>query len=157
MWLHHSDHPFLRRLARSGQHRPDFDRVVGVIVNDLGSAHLTNLGEAALYAAEILESVFQHIVAEAERLVAGGYKEIVLTGIHLGHYGVENNRGRDKSQWVRLAHLVERLAQLPGAPDKAPFSSVIEDFYLTNPIARASAVMAECSALAEQRAMTAAE
>jgi NADH-quinone oxidoreductase subunit G len=34
---------------------------------------------------------------------------------------------------------------------------VIEDFYLTNPIARASAVMAECSALAEQRTMTAAE
>jgi NADH-quinone oxidoreductase subunit G len=52
---------------------------------------------------------------------------------------------------------LRRLAQLPGAPDKAPFRSVIEDFYLTNPIARASAVMAECSALAEQRAMTAAE
>ena len=36
--------------------------------------------------------------------------------------------------------------------------SPIDDFYLTNPIARASAVMAECSALAEGRAaMTAAE
>ena len=53
---------------------------------------------------------------------------------------------------------LRRLSQLPGSPDKAPFHSVIEDFYLTNPIARASAVMAECSALAEQRAtMTAAE
>ncbi len=53
---------------------------------------------------------------------------------------------------------LRRLAQLSGTPDKAPFSSVIDDFYLTNPIARASAVMAECSALAEQRAvMTAAE
>ena len=52
---------------------------------------------------------------------------------------------------------LRRLAQLPGAPDKTPFASVIEDFYLTNPIARASAVMAECSALAEQRTMTAAE
>jgi len=52
---------------------------------------------------------------------------------------------------------LRRLAQLPGAPDRAPFTSVIEDFYLTNPIARASAVMAECSALAEQRALTAAE
>jgi len=28
---------------------------------------------------------------------------------------------------------------------------VIKDFYLTNPIARASAVMAECSALASGR------
>jgi NADH-quinone oxidoreductase subunit G len=53
---------------------------------------------------------------------------------------------------------LRRLAQLPGSPDKAPFHSVIDDFYLTNPIARASAVMAECSALAEQRStMTAAE
>jgi NADH-quinone oxidoreductase subunit G len=52
---------------------------------------------------------------------------------------------------------LRRLAQLSGAPDKTPFASVIEDFYLTNPIARASAVMAECSALAEQRTMTAAE
>ncbi len=52
---------------------------------------------------------------------------------------------------------LRRLAQLPGAPDKAPFVSVFDDFYLTNPIARASAVMAECSALAEQRTMTAAE
>jgi NADH-quinone oxidoreductase subunit G len=53
---------------------------------------------------------------------------------------------------------LRRLAQLPGSPDKAPFTSMIEDFYLTNPIARASAVMAECSALAERRAtMTAAE
>ena len=53
---------------------------------------------------------------------------------------------------------LRRLAQLSGTPDKTPFASVIDDFYLTNPIARASAVMAECSALAEQRAvMTAAE
>ena len=39
------------------------------------------------------------------------------------------------------------LADLGGALDKAPFRSPIEDFYLTNPIARASAVMAECSAM----------
>ena len=52
---------------------------------------------------------------------------------------------------------VRRMAQVDGAPDKAPFTSVIEDFYLTNPIARASAVMAECSALAEGRRNVAAE
>jgi NADH-quinone oxidoreductase subunit G len=53
---------------------------------------------------------------------------------------------------------IERLAALGGAPDKTPFRSPIEDFYLTNPIARASAMMAECSALAEGRgALTAAE
>jgi NADH-quinone oxidoreductase subunit G len=53
---------------------------------------------------------------------------------------------------------IVRLAALGGTPDKAPFRSVIDDFYLTNPIARASATMAECSALAAgHRTMTAAE
>jgi NADH-quinone oxidoreductase subunit G len=53
---------------------------------------------------------------------------------------------------------MRKLASLGGTTDKAPFNSSIEDFYLTNPIARASAVMAECSAIAEGAAtMTAAE
>ena len=53
---------------------------------------------------------------------------------------------------------IRRLASIGGSPDKTAFGSAIEDFYLTNPIARASAVMAECSALAEDRAaLTAAE
>ncbi|MDE2364681.1 MAG: NADH-quinone oxidoreductase subunit G [Hyphomicrobiales bacterium] len=40
------------------------------------------------------------------------------------------------------------LAGLAGALDKSPFGRAVEDFYLTNSIARASAVMAECSAVA---------
>jgi NADH-quinone oxidoreductase subunit G len=52
---------------------------------------------------------------------------------------------------------VRKLAALGGAMDKTPFRSPIDDFYLTNPIARASAVMAECSALAERAAAPAAE
>ena len=53
---------------------------------------------------------------------------------------------------------VRQLSAIKGDVDKAPFRSVIDDFYLTNPIARSSAVMAECSALAEGReTMTAAE
>ena len=39
------------------------------------------------------------------------------------------------------------LAQRAGTTDKAAFAPAITDFYLTNPIARASAIMAECSAL----------
>ena len=54
-----------------------------------------------------------------------------------------------------------KLAKLGGSPDKAPFKPAVADFYLTNAIARASAVMAECSALAAASAknpsMTAAE
>ena len=48
-------------------------------------------------------------------------------------------------------------ARLGGAVDKAPFGTAIQDFYLTNPIARASRVMAECSALAQSRLRQAAE
>jgi NADH-quinone oxidoreductase subunit G len=53
---------------------------------------------------------------------------------------------------------IGKLANLGGTPDKASFTSPIDDYYLTNPIARASAVMAECSVLAEgSAARTAAE
>jgi NADH-quinone oxidoreductase subunit G len=44
-----------------------------------------------------------------------------------------------------------RLSALGGAPSRAAFATPIQDFYLTNAIARASRVMAECSALANQR------
>jgi NADH-quinone oxidoreductase subunit G len=53
---------------------------------------------------------------------------------------------------------IQKLAALGGAADKAPFAATIEDYYFTNAIARCSAVMAECSALAQGRStMTAAE
>jgi NADH-quinone oxidoreductase subunit G len=53
---------------------------------------------------------------------------------------------------------IRNLAGLGGTADKTPFGSSVDDFYLTNPIARCSAVMAECSAIAQGRAtMTAAE
>lgn len=55
----------------------------------------------------------EHILDEIGRLVAGGYREIVLTGIHLGHYGVEQNAGKPKRDWLRLSHLLERIVQLP--------------------------------------------
>jgi NADH-quinone oxidoreductase subunit G len=53
---------------------------------------------------------------------------------------------------------IGKLGGRGGAVDKTPFRSPVIDFYLTNPIARASAIMAECSALARgQQALTAAE
>jgi NADH-quinone oxidoreductase subunit G len=52
---------------------------------------------------------------------------------------------------------IGKLAKLGGTPDKAPLKSGISDFYFTNPIARASAIMAECSALANAAHKTAAE
>jgi NADH-quinone oxidoreductase subunit G len=43
------------------------------------------------------------------------------------------------------------------APGKEPFISPVADYFLTNPIARASAVMESCSALARSRQLVAAE
>ncbi len=45
------------------------------------------------------------------------------------------------------AAAIERLAKKAGKVGKDRFASAIEDFYLTNPIARASAIMANLSAL----------
>jgi NADH-quinone oxidoreductase subunit G len=42
---------------------------------------------------------------------------------------------------------IERLADRPAKPGKDRFGHAVEDFYLTNPIARASAIMANLSAL----------
>jgi len=54
------------------------------------------------------------VVREVADLVAGGAREIVLTGIHLGHYGIDLSKGRPTSQWRRLWHLLEQLCELPG-------------------------------------------
>ena len=52
---------------------------------------------------------------------------------------------------------VAALAAKAGSLPSVTFGSIVADFYLTNPIARASAVMAECSALAAGQVAAAAE
>jgi threonylcarbamoyladenosine tRNA methylthiotransferase MtaB len=77
----------------------------------------------------------EHILDEVRRLVDRGYREVVLTGIHLGHYGIDWNRrllllplqeGRGegarvplappvkKKNWIRLSDLVKSLSKLAG-------------------------------------------
>jgi len=53
------------------------------------------------------------IEAEVKRLVAAGFREVVLAGIHLGHYGLDPGSGRPSGRF-RLSHLVRRLASVPG-------------------------------------------
>lgn len=48
----------------------------------------------------------ENALSEAERLIANGFREIVLTGIHLGHYG------RDLSGGINLEMLLARLLAL---------------------------------------------
>ncbi|MDA4846805.1 NADH-quinone oxidoreductase subunit NuoG [Hoeflea poritis] len=52
---------------------------------------------------------------------------------------------------------ITKLAAMGGTFGGDGFQSTVTDFYLTNPIARASAVMAECSALAREAGKIAAE
>ncbi|MDO5403600.1 MAG: tRNA (N(6)-L-threonylcarbamoyladenosine(37)-C(2))-methylthiotransferase MtaB [Eubacteriales bacterium] len=47
------------------------------------------------------------IIAEVERLAEKGYKEVVLTGIHLSSYGVDNNKGS-------LIEVIECIEKIDG-------------------------------------------
>ncbi len=56
----------------------------------------------------------EDIESEIRRLIEFGYEEIVLTGIHVGHYGVDTTRGRSGRAPFRLWHLLQRLDRIPG-------------------------------------------
>ncbi len=49
---------------------------------------------------------FDTVIKEIIRLTANGYKEVVLTGIHTGSYGIDNNES--------FAHLLEEICKIPG-------------------------------------------
>lgn len=52
------------------------------------------------------------VLAEARRLVDAGFREIVLTGIHLGRYGADRDDGIDLAEAVRRLACTEGLARL---------------------------------------------
>ena len=79
---------------------------------------------------------------------------LLLTGlVGLCGYAIHNLEQIEAGQ----AADIKTLAGKGGSLEKPPFKTPAEDFYLTNPIARASAVMAECSRLASGHMLTAAE
>ena len=52
----------------------------------------------------------EDVLPEIQTLVQNGYREIVLTGIHLGHYGIDLAEGR-----TLLPELLRRAVELPDA------------------------------------------
>ncbi|MBN2216088.1 MAG: MiaB/RimO family radical SAM methylthiotransferase, partial [Pirellulales bacterium] len=54
-----------------------------------------------------------HVVAEIRGLVDAGHREIVLTGIHLGHYGVDLSATGDGD--TNLHRLLQRLVAIEGS------------------------------------------
>jgi NADH-quinone oxidoreductase subunit G len=78
-----------------------------------------------------------------------------LTGLRMKLYA-------DFPHFAKLDQIADAgpLAAFEGSADlvdKTPFISPVADYFLTNPIARASSVMTECSALARSRQLVAAE
>ena len=58
---------------------------------------------------------------------------------------------------LHIGHHFFGSGNVGGTLGREAFASPVKDFYLTNPIARASGVMAECSALARSLKLEAAE
>jgi threonylcarbamoyladenosine tRNA methylthiotransferase MtaB len=56
----------------------------------------------------------EDIEDEVRRLIDHGYKEIVISGIHVGHYGVDTTRPKSGRPPFRLWHLFRRLDRIPG-------------------------------------------
>ena len=75
------------------------------------------------------------IEAEVRRLIENGYQEIILTGIHVGHYGVDTTRGRTGLPPFRLSHLFRRLDRISG-PWRMRLSSIeaaeIDDDFISS-------------------------
>jgi NADH-quinone oxidoreductase subunit G len=90
-----------------------------------------------------------------------------VLGSPIAFDSLEQLRARLYSEFSHLAAIdevalkesgqIEKLAKKTGAIKSDAFVSPISDFYLTNPIARASKVMAECSQLALGQHVEAAE
>jgi threonylcarbamoyladenosine tRNA methylthiotransferase MtaB len=59
----------------------------------------------------------EEVTSEIDTLVSAGFKEVVLTGVHLGSYG------RDLSPPETLAGLLRRIARMPG-PERVRLSSI---------------------------------
>jgi NADH-quinone oxidoreductase subunit G len=134
-----------------GAHRADvilpaaaFPERSGLFVNTEGRVQLSNRaafppGEAREDWA-ILRALSEVLGAKLGYDSLGALRKTLATAFpHLG--AIDHVAPGD-------AGAVAALADRGGTPDKTAFAPAIGDFYLTNAIARASAVMAECSQLA---------
>jgi len=54
------------------------------------------------------------IEEEIRRLVDNGYREIVISGVHVGHFGIDTNNIRNGESPERLWDLLRRLDRIPG-------------------------------------------
>ncbi len=62
---------------------------------------------------QMMSRPIAEIKAEVENLIAHGYKEVVLTGIRLGSYGLASSGGRVGKIPGNLADLLRKLIEIP--------------------------------------------
>ena len=73
------------------------------------------------------------VISEAEKLIAAGFKEIVLTGIHLGAYGRDLDQGITLTDVIRSLLSLEGLIRLRlGSLDSIEVSEELIDLMATN-------------------------
>ena len=76
----------------------------------------------------------EDIVEEAKRLVAYGYKEVVLTGIHLGNYGIELPERPTLGRVVRELLTIDGLERIRfGSIESVEVSEELIELMATNP------------------------
>jgi len=56
----------------------------------------------------------EDIEDEFRRLIDNGYREIVISGVHVGHFGIDTNNLEPGTQPARLWDLFRRLDRIPG-------------------------------------------
>ena len=55
---------------------------------------------------------FENVIAEVERLAANGFKEVVLTGIHLSSYGVDFEEATGLLELIRAVNAVKGIERI---------------------------------------------
>lgn len=55
---------------------------------------------------------FENVIAEVERLAANGFKEVVLTGIHLSSYGVDFEEATGLLELIQAVNAVKRIERI---------------------------------------------
>lgn len=55
---------------------------------------------------------FENVIAEVERLAANGFKEVVLTGIHLSSYGVDFEEATGLLELIQAVNAVKGIERI---------------------------------------------
>ena len=139
----------------AGAHRADvilpaaaYTEKAATYANTEGRVQMTRKAAFAPGAAKEDWSILRALSEHAGRKL--GYDDVA--GLRKAMYAKAPRLAWTAGAGAENVEGLERLAAVAGSLGADPFGSAVADFYLTNPIARASAVMAELSAITKNAA-----